>query len=136
MGPDDIKVYNSLSNMLREHSDNTEAALQYALLAIQNEPDWENGYHSAANALVRLGRLAEAKVNFEKSLSINPKFSAAHSNYGDCLQKLGLLDSAEHHYRQALHHMSKNTLTKFRLASLIIQKAARSSTELLEAEQL
>ena len=68
-----IRVYNSLSNMLREHAGDGKGALKYALKAIEWEPKWENGHHSKGNALVFLGRLEEAKMAFEKATRAQPK---------------------------------------------------------------
>lgn len=136
--PKDIKVYNGLSNMLREQVGDGEGALAYALKAIEHEPNWENGHHSKAKALVHLGRLEQAKKAFEKALQLNPTFAAAHSNYGDCLQKLGLIEQAEKSYRRSLHLESNSTISKFRLAALISTTAVgnREAAYLLEAEQL
>lgn len=134
--PKNVKVYNSLSNMLREHAGDSWGALRYALKAVQAEPDWENGHHSKANALVQLGHLAEAKLAFEKALEINPEFAVAHSNYGDCLQKMKLLEPAETHLQRSLELDPTHLLTKFRLAALIVQLAKASTEQLLQAEQL
>lgn len=59
-----MRAYNSLSNMLREQVGDGEGTLKYAQKAVQLEPDWENGYHSMANALVLLGRLDQANSSF------------------------------------------------------------------------
>ncbi len=132
-----VKVYNSLSNMLREHSGDAKGALKYALKAIEREPNWENGYHSKGNALVLLGRLDQARVAFEKALALNPQVAIMHSNYGNCMQKLGFKQQAEEIFRQSLRLDSHHTLTKFRLAALISTVSSSTSRErLLEAEHL
>ena len=61
MSPEDLKVYNSLSIMFRDHAQDSEGALRYALLAVKVEPDWENSHHTLANAMVQLGFLDDAK---------------------------------------------------------------------------
>lgn len=124
--------------MLREELGDGEGSLKYARRMVQLEPGWENGHHSLANALVKLGRLEQAKPAFEKALSINPNFTAAHSNYGACLLRLGLEKAAEHSYRQALHLEPTHTLTKFRLASFLSlsSKHQKDHTHLKEAEKL
>lgn len=134
--PKNVKMYNSLSNMLREHSNDGAGALYYANKAIEVEPDWENGYHSKANALVHLGKLQEAKQEFEKALSINPQFMKARSNYGDCLEKIGQFEQAEEQYRKALRIEPTSILVKFRLAGLIVKYKSATTQLLLEAEQL
>ena len=134
--PKNVKVYNSLSNMLREHSGDGQGALHYALKAVAVESDWENGYHSKANALVHLRRLAEAKVAFEKALKINPQFAIAHSNYGDCLLKMSMFELAETHLQKALQLDGAHLLTKFRLAAVIIKLPKGSTQQLEQAEHL
>ena len=134
--PKNTKVYNSLSNMLREQAGDAEGALKYARRAVELDPGWENTHHSMANALVLMGRLEQAKAAFEKALDINPEFALAHSNYGDCLQKLGAHDNAEHSYRESLRLDSTHGLTKFRLASLISTGATHTPAQLWEAEKL
>ena len=136
VSPQSMRAYNSLSNMLREQARDGEGALKYAQKTVQLEPDWENGHHTLANALVLLGRLDQAKAAFEKALHINPQFAVAHSNYGDCLEKMGLLEEAEQSYRQALELLDSSVLTKFRLAALVIKLDKPSLQVLLHAEQL
>lgn len=134
--PKNIKVYNSLSNMLREQAGDAEGALKYARRAVELDPTWENTHHTMANALVLMGRLEQAKTAFEKALSINPEFAVAHSNYGDCLQKLGARNDAERSYRESLRLDPTHGLTKFRLASLISTGGMPTPAQLWEAEEL
>ena len=61
--PKNIRVYNSLSNMLREHSSDLQGALHYARKAVEWEPDWANTHNTLANALLALNRYSEAKVS-------------------------------------------------------------------------
>lgn len=122
--------------MLREEVGDGKGALKYAQGAIEWEPDWENGYHSKANALVFLGRLQEARVAFEKALELNPNVAIMHSNYGDCMQKLGFLEQAEESYRKSLDLNFNHTLTKFRLAALLSTVKKATPEELIEAEKL
>ena len=134
---EDVKVYNSLSNMLLQHPPDSKGALQYALKAVKRRPGWANSHYTLANALMQLGRLTEAKVFFEKALKINPQFSAALlSNYGDCLKQLELLEQAETHLQKSLQLNSTHLLTKFRLASLMTELPNVSTVQLLQAQQL
>ena len=129
-------MFNSLSNMLREHAHDPQGALKYASRAIEVEPGWENGYHSKANALMELGQWGEARVAFEKALELNPDFSLAQSNYGNCLTKLGLVEEAEAHLQKALELDEDHTLTKFRTAAVIVKLPGPSRTKLEQAEKL
>ena len=136
VSPKNVRVYDSLSNMLREHVHDAKRALHYALKAVEVQPDCENSHHTLANALVQLGHLDDAKAAFEKALKINPQYSLALSSYGDCLMQIGLLEQAEIHLQKSLQLDSTHFLTKFRLAALIIKLPNVSTAQLLQAEQL
>ena len=60
--PKNIRVYNSLSNMLREHGNDLAGALHYARKAVEWEPDWANTHNTLANALLAIEGYKEAKV--------------------------------------------------------------------------
>ena len=62
MTPKNIKVYNSLSNMLREHGSDLKGALHFARKAVELEPDWANTHNTLGNALLSLEVFSEAKV--------------------------------------------------------------------------
>ena len=60
--PKNIRVYNSLSNMLREHGNDLPGALHYAQKAVEWEPDWANAHNTLANALLAMEKYDRAKV--------------------------------------------------------------------------
>ena len=135
--PKNIKVYNSLSNLLRDHTDRIDDAHHYANEAVRWEPHWENAHNTKGNALMKLNRVSEAKLEFEEAIRLNPKFPVAYSNLGDTLEKLKDYKGAEANYRKCLGMDPEHVLTKFRLAGLVIQKMKSPPRELLlEAEQL
>ena len=60
--PKNIRVYNSLSNMLREHGNDLPGALHYGRKAVEWEPDLANSHNTLANALLAMEAYREAKV--------------------------------------------------------------------------
>lgn len=122
--------------MLREHSDENNLSLKFANLAVEAEPNWENAYNTRGNILLKMGRLAEAKIDFQRATKLNPEMGVAYSNLGECLFKMGLIPESEQNYRKALELESQHTLTKFRLATAIIKSNDLSMERLLEAETL
>ena len=135
--PKNIKVYNSLSNMLRDYTDRIDDAYHYAKEAVRWEPEWENAHNTKGNVLMLFNRVSEAKLEFEEAIRLNPEFSVAYSNLGDTLEKLKDYTGAEMYYRKCLAMDPDHILTKFRLAGLVIQRMKNPPMELLlEAKQL
>ena len=66
--PKNIRVYNSLSNMLREHGNDLAGALHYARKAVEWEPDWANTHNTLANALLAIEVYKEAKVQYKSKV--------------------------------------------------------------------
>ena len=60
--PKNIRVYNSLSNMLREHGNDLPGALYYGRKAVEWEPDLANTHNTLGNALLAVEAYGEAKV--------------------------------------------------------------------------
>ena len=134
--PKNIKAYNSASNMLREYTNENDLSLKYANLAVEAEPDWENGYNTRGNILLKMGRYSQAKGDFERAVKINPDMGVAYSNLGECLLKMGLIKDAEMNYRKCLEFEPMHILTKFRLSNAIIKSDQLTMDRLQEAEQL
>ena len=59
-------------------------------------------HYNLGNALMDLGRLAEAAASYRRALEIKPDFAEAHYNLGNALKDLGRLDDAVASYRRAL----------------------------------
>ena len=135
--PKNIKLYNSLSCLLRDHTDRINDAYHYALEAVKWEPNWENAHNSKGSALMKLNRVLEAKAEFEVAVRLNPEYAMAYSNLGEALEKLMDLKGAEENYRKSLALDPSHGLTKFRLAGLVVLKMKNvPMAKLMEAEQL
>lgn len=69
-------------------------------------------------------------------VKVKPDYSVAHSNLGNAQQELGEMVEAEESYREALRLNRNHTLTKFRLAKLIIDLPTKTLARLLEADAM
>jgi tetratricopeptide (TPR) repeat protein len=80
--------------------------------------DAEAHYHSA-NALQRLGNLAEAVAAYRRALALNPNLVEAHINMGNALRGLGALAEAAASYRRALALKPDHALVHSNLGALL-----------------
>jgi len=59
-------------------------------------------HYNLGNALMDLGRTAEAEASYRRTLALKPDFAAAHNNLGNVLQDRGEHAQAEACYRRVL----------------------------------
>ena len=130
------KVFNSLSNMLREHTDNDAESLRHATMAITFEPEWANSHHTKGKILLKMQRYSDAKPHLLEAVRLNPTYATAHSNLGEVLFKLGDMESAVKHLRQSLEQDPGDPLTMFRLANTLAHLTRPTQSQLREAEDL
>ena len=69
-------------------------------------------------------------------LKVKPDYAIAQSNLGEAHMKLGEMVEAEKCFREALKVDGNHTLTKFRLAKVIIDSPTKTLRLLLEADKL
>jgi tetratricopeptide (TPR) repeat protein len=69
-----------------------------------------------ANVLSGRGRVADAVVQYEKMLAVNPDNAEAHQNLGLALQRLGQFESALSHHEAALAIAPKSAVIRVSLA--------------------
>ena len=74
-------------------------------------PQNPESHYNAANALMSLGRNAEAIEHFEQALRLKPDHASAHNNYGLVLANLGRIEDAIVHYRRVLEIKPNNPAT-------------------------
>ena len=134
--PSNHRVFNSLSNMLREHTDNDAESLRYATMAITFEPEFANSHHTKGKILLKMQRYSDAKPHLLEAVRLNPTYAAAHSNLGEVLFKLGEMKSAVEHLRSSLKQEQGDPLTMFRLANTLAHLIHPTQAQLREAEDL
>ncbi|MGD1020896.1 MAG: tetratricopeptide repeat protein, partial [Verrucomicrobiia bacterium] len=59
-------------------------------------------HNNLGTALLRAGKLAEARAHFEQAVRLEPDYPEAHCNLGVVLQKLGKLTEAKQQYEEAV----------------------------------
>lgn len=129
------RIYNILADMLLDNEGDMLEAFQYASASVKWNQEWHIAHNTKGKTLLGLGRNAEAKVELENAVRLKPDFADAHSGLGEVYKNLGDLESAEKHYRKALYFNGNHTLTKFRLAALIVQSPGYTA-KYKEAEEL
>jgi Tfp pilus assembly protein PilF len=77
--------------------------------AIKLDPsNWEAWHLKAILLHNTFGRLDEARVAYQKALELNPKYSDAHTNYGNLLMDLKRYDESISQYELALSDVTYN----------------------------
>jgi tetratricopeptide (TPR) repeat protein len=88
---------------------------------IARNPSCWMAYNNLASALVKDGRLDEAKADIRASLRYAPQNAAAYVNLGDALSEEGRTDEALAQYGRALEIEPNNVLAQNNLASALLQ---------------
>ena len=72
-----------------------------------------NGYAQGdlGNALVRVGRSAEALEPYERAIRLKPDFAEGHNNWGNALLMLGRPTEAIDHYQEAIRLKPEHPVT-------------------------
>jgi len=84
-----------------------EALAEYnALIAAESHP--APGYVGVSRALLRLGRVAEARTAVAKALEINPEFADAHIALGEVYFRQGKLTEAEEEFVPLIKDQTDN----------------------------
>ena len=99
--------------------DRARATYEQALEKNPNDPEALNGL---GQALVRLGRVADAVQDFERAASIAPDNWAYRFNLAHALAQLGNWDRAITEYREAAHLFPTDYATQYNLAMALHKK--------------
>ncbi|MFA6567251.1 MAG: tetratricopeptide repeat protein [Victivallales bacterium] len=118
MGPKNANSCNNLGKIFALR-DETELSLEWHLRAIAAEPKSSMGYYCAANAMVKLGRTAEAEAAYMRVLSLEPSFYDALFNYANMLRDSGRHGDAEARYRDLIRSKPDHVGARLNLAAMI-----------------
>lgn len=84
---------------------------------LQPNNDVQNIWHLAGISLYRLLRFADAKVCYEKALSINPSAPMVLNSYGFLLQDIGMMREALAAYEKAIAIAPEFAMARFNLST-------------------
>ena len=88
---------------------------------LTKNPQCLMAHNNLGLALVSLGRVQEAKEQYEQALQINPKNAEVHNNLGNALSKAGRFQDAIQHYELALQLEPKLTEVHCNLGGALLQ---------------
>ena len=71
-----------------------EAIAEYSL-ALEENPDWEDGLHAIAMAYMSAGKLDDAIATAKHLLTLNPNDPFIHTSLSMFYQRKGMIDEAE-----------------------------------------
>jgi tetratricopeptide (TPR) repeat protein len=93
------ETHNGLGYVLARQNRTEEAVAEYRT-AIEIDPNYTPAYNNLADALVRIGRLAEAEDAYKRSLAVKPS-PAVYNALGNLQRRLGKTDEAEAQFARA-----------------------------------
>jgi tetratricopeptide (TPR) repeat protein/mono/diheme cytochrome c family protein len=98
--PDNASLHDDLAILLSQAGDLPNAANQFAE-SLRLRPDAPSHYN-LGNALLGLGRWAEASAQFEQALQLEAQYALAHHGLALSLANRGARDDAIRHFREAI----------------------------------
>jgi tetratricopeptide (TPR) repeat protein/SAM-dependent methyltransferase len=84
---------------------------------------------SLGNALMDLGRTAEAEACYRRAVALKPEYAAAHNNLGNVLQGRGEYREAEDCYRRALALDPRYPAAHGNLGATLLEQAKSAEAE-------
>ena len=103
-------------------SGNYEAAKNDFEQAVEKNPNDAEAQNSLGQALVRLGRVADAVPHFERATTLAPDKWAYRFNLAHAVGELGQWDRAVTEYRTALRTFPSDYATQFNLAMALYKQ--------------
>jgi len=95
--------------------------------AVEKNPNDADAQNNLGQALIRLGRVAEAVAHLERAVAIAPDTWAYRFNLGKAVGQLGQWDRSVAEYRQALKAFPSDYATQYNLALALYKKGDASS---------
>ncbi|HLO60813.1 MAG: tetratricopeptide repeat protein [Chloroflexota bacterium] len=100
--PDAIQSYEFAMGISRNILNDSIAAFNYALKAVEKNPDHGPAWNQLGYYYMSHGDMAKAKDAFNNYLRCSPNEANAHDSFGDFCMKEGKYDEARMHYEQAV----------------------------------
>ena len=113
-----------------------ESAQAVCAGALERCPEDANFLCLSARALVKLGRLEEARERIDQALSIFPKFERGHEALGELLLAKGELPAAAKAFEQALKINPERRHTRINLGRLLMRMGHVDKAQALRGEFL
>jgi adenylate cyclase len=82
--------------------DALDKAQEFAVIALQKDPDEPMAYNAAAVVGIYVDRLDEARANCERALELNPSFANTYGTLGNVLMFLGQPEEAVRNLERAM----------------------------------
>jgi protein O-GlcNAc transferase len=111
-----------LSGVIANLTGQPQDALRRIGEALQIEPRNAVFHLNYGNALLALGKSAEAEAAFRKAIKVEPRFASAHYNLANLLLEAGKSDEAIAEYDQTVVHEPRHFGALFALARLMAQR--------------
>jgi len=109
LSPQNQNILHALADTWGQTGDHRAVEQLYSA-ALQDNPDHVELLRRHANALIKLDRLAQARIQLEKGLEKAPNDAKLHNSLGVALDLLGYHEQAQSHYRKVDGLIGQNNL--------------------------
>ena len=96
------KVFVTVGNIIAGNESRLEEALYYVSRGVDIAPTLPYTHNSRGSVLHKMGRIMEAKSEFEVAIKYNPNYANAHFNLGVVLYQTGDKQSALWQFQKTL----------------------------------
>lgn len=107
--PENHNILHALADTIAQTGDHRAVERLYST-ALQDNPDNVELLRRHANALIKMDRLAQARIQLEKGLEKAPNDAKLHNSLGVALDLLGHHEQAQSHYRKVDSLVGQNNL--------------------------
>ena len=112
------KVFVTIGTMLATNESRLQEALKYATRGVELLPSLANSHNSRGSVLHKMGRVAEAKVEFEEAIKWNPNYANAHFNLGLVLYQGREVEKAVKQFQRTLQADPQHQMAQLQLQAM------------------
>ena len=109
------KVFVTIGTMLATGENRLQDALKYVTRGVELLPSLANSHNSRGSVLHKMGRIVEAKAEFEEAVRWNPNYANAHFNLGLVLYQGGEMEKALKQFRRTLQADPQHKMAQLQL---------------------
>jgi Flp pilus assembly protein TadD len=112
------KLHVTVGNLIAADANRLEEALHYVSKGVAIKPMLPNAHNSKGSVLHKMGRILEAKEEFEEAIRCNPNYANAHFNLGLVLYQTGNTTAAVNEFQTTLKIDPNHMMAKLQLENM------------------
>ena len=112
------KLFVTVGNIIAGNESRLEEALYYVSRGVEVSPTLPNAHNSRGSVLHKMGRMTEAKNEFEEAIKYNPNYANAHFNLGLVLYQTGDKLLALRQFQKTLQIDPHHTMAQLQMQNM------------------